>query len=284
MTGRLFVVSLPIGNLSDITLRAIDALRGADVIVAEDTRTTGRVLDRHEIRTPFFSSLYEGAEDGRVGSIVELLESGRDVALVSDAGTPLISDPGFPLVRAAIAAGHAVVPVPGPSALLAALVASGLPSDRFVFEGSLPRKLSHRDARLHQLAAEPRTVIAYESSHRILETLDLMARVLPDRQVVVARELTKVHEEFVRGRPAEVLATLASRGEVRGECVLVIAGAAATDEPADPERLGAVLAVARAEGLTPRGLTNLLVTALGIPRNRAYAIAHGREAAAAPDG
>jgi 16S rRNA (cytidine1402-2'-O)-methyltransferase len=126
-------------------------------------------------------------------------------------------------------------------------------------------------------------VIAYESPHRILETLDLMARALPDREIVVARELTKAHEEFLRGRPAEILAALVARGEVRGECVLVIAGAPETDEPADPARLEAVLAVARAEGLTARGLTNLLVAALGMPRNRAYAIAHGREAATPPD-
>ncbi len=274
MSGRLFVVSLPIGNLSDITVRAIEVLKAVDFILAEDTRTSRRVLDHYGIRTPFYSSLYEGAEDGRVGSILDVLRGEQDIALVSDAGTPLVSDPGFPLVRDAIAAGIEVVPVPGPTAALAALIASGLPTDRFVFEGSLPRKRSHRKGVLARLACEPRTTVAYESPHRLQETLDLLARVLPDRAAVVARELTKVHEEFVRGSAAEIAAIFAARGDVRGECVLVIEGAREVSEPVAAERLNAVLCVAREDGLSRKSIERLLVAAFGLPRNRAYEVAH----------
>jgi 16S rRNA (cytidine1402-2'-O)-methyltransferase len=274
MSGRLFVVSLPIGNLSDITLRAIETLRAVNAILAEDTRTTRRVLERHEIRTPFYSSLYEGAEDGRVADVVDLLRSGRDIALVSDAGTPLVSDPGFPLVRAAVAAGIQVVPVPGPTAAMAAMVGSGLPSDRFVFEGSLPRKESHRRELFRSLQREPRTTIAYESSHRLLETLNLLAAELPGREVVVARELTKLHEEFLRGSASEIAAEFVARGEIRGECVLLIAGSGEEEEPVDQAQLEVVLAIARDEGVSKKGIERLLVSALGLPKNRAYEIAH----------
>jgi 16S rRNA (cytidine1402-2'-O)-methyltransferase len=274
MSGRLFVVSLPIGNLSDITLRAMETLRAVDFILAEDTRTTRRIVDRYEIRTPFYSSLYEGAEDARVASVVGLLQSGKDVALVSDAGTPLVSDPGFPLVRAAVAAGIPVVPVPGPTAAMAALVGSGLPSDRFVFEGSLPRKKSHRQEFVRALRQEPRTTIAYESPHRLQETLDMLAAELPERMTVVARELTKLHEEFVRGPARDVAAAFAARGEVLGECVLLIQGEGDAVEPADDARLEAALAFAREEEVSKRGVEKLLTTVLGIPKNRAYEIAH----------
>jgi 16S rRNA (cytidine1402-2'-O)-methyltransferase len=277
MGGRLFVVSLPIGNLSDITLRAIETLRAVDFILAEDTRTTRHVLDRYEIRTPFYSSFYEGAEDGRAPDVVELLRSGKDVALVSDAGTPLVSDPGFPLVRAAVSAGIHVIPLPGPSAALAALVASGLPTDRFLFAGSLPRKKSHREVLFAGLRRETSTTIAYESPHRLQETLDILARELPEREVVIARELTKLHEEFVRGSTVEVAATFAARGEIRGECVLLIGGAGDEGDPMDPARLEAVLAVARDEGLSKKGVERLLVAALAMPKNRAYEIAHRGE-------
>lgn len=274
MSGRLFVVSLPIGNLSDITLRAIETLRTVDFILAEDTRTTRRVLDRYEIRTQFYSSVYEGAEDGRTTSLVELLLSGRDLALVSDAGTPLVSDPGFPLVRAAVAAGVQVIPVPGPTAAVAALVASGLPADRFVFAGSLPRKAAHRERLFSRLRNESSTTIAYESPHRLQETLDLLARELPDREVVVARELTKVHEEFVRGRAADVAEAFAERGDVRGECVLLVGGAEDASDSPDPIREEAVLSLAREQGLSKREVEKLLVVALGMARNRAYELAH----------
>ncbi len=274
MSGRLFVVSLPIGNLADITLRAIETLRAVDFILAEDTRTTRRILDRYEIRTPFYSSVYEGAEDGRTAQSVELLLSGKDLALVSDAGTPLVSDPGFPLVRSAVAAGIQIIPVPGPTAAMAALVASGLPPDRFVFLGSLPRKAGHRERLFARLRDESSTIVAYESPHRLQETLDLLARELPERDVVVARELTKIHEEFVRGSAAAVSAAFAARGDCRGEFVLLIAGAPDDDRPADPGRVAAVLAFAREQGLAKKEIERLLVAALGVTRNRAYELAH----------
>jgi len=274
MSGRLFVVSLPIGNLADITLRAIETLRAVDFILAEDTRTTRRILDRYEIRTPFYSSVYEGAEDGRTAQSVELLLSGKDLALVSDAGTPLVSDPGFPLVRSAVAAGIQIIPVPGPTAAMAALVASGLPPDRFVFLGSLPRKAGHRERLFARLRDESSTIVAYESPHRLQETLDLLARELPERDVVVARELTKIHEEFVRGSAAAVAATFAARGDCRGEFVLLIAGAPDDDRAGDPGRVAAVLAFAREQGLAKRETERLLVAALGVTRNRAYELAH----------
>ncbi len=274
MSGRLFVVSLPIGNMSDITFRAIETLRAVDAIVAEDTRTTRKILDHHRIDTPFYSSLYEGSEDGRAADIVRILASGKDLALVSDAGTPLVSDPGFPLVRAAVKEGIEVVPVPGATAAMAALVGSGLPSDRFVFEGSLPRKEGHRRDLFRRLQNEPRTTIAYESPHRLRETLVLLAAELPEREIVVARELTKVHEEFVRGRAFEVASEIAERGDVRGECVLLIAGAEDADEDVDAARIEAVLAVARDEGISKKAAEKILMAALGLSRNRAYAIAH----------
>jgi len=277
MSGRLFVVSLPIGNLSDITLRAIETLRGVDFVLAEDTRTTRRILDRYEIRTPFYSSLYEGTEDTRARALVELLRSGKSLALVSDAGTPLVSDPGFPLVRAAVAAGVQVVPIPGPTAAIAALVASGLPPDRFVFLGSLPRKAAHRAKVFADLRTQSATVVAYESSHRLQETLDLLTRELPERDVVVARELTKVHEEFVRGHAADVAAVFTARGEIRGECVLLIAGAPVEDTSKDPAREEAVLSFARSHELSKRDTERLLEIALGVSRNRAYELAHRKE-------
>lgn len=274
MSGRLFVVSLPIGNLADITLRAIETLRAVDFILAEDTRTTRRVLDHYEIRTPFYSSVYEGAEDGRTPQGVELLLSGKDLALVSDAGTPLVSDPGFPLVRSAVAAGIQIIPVPGPTAAMAALVASGLPPDRVLFLGSLPRKAGHREKLFARLRSESSTIVAYESPHRLQETLDLLAREIPERGIVVARELTKLYEEFVRGSAAVVAAAFAARGDCRGEFVLLIAGAPDDDRVGNPERVAAVLAFAREQGFTKKETERLLVAALGMTRNHAYEIAH----------
>lgn len=273
MPGSLYIVSLPIGNLADITLRAIETLRSVDAIVAEDTRTTQRVLQRYEIRTPFYSSLYEGGEDSRVGDIVRQLVEGRNLALVSDAGTPLVSDPGYPLVRAAIVAGIVVTAIPGPSAALCALVASGLPADRFVFEGFLPRKRGHRKDLFAELQREPRTIIAYESPHRLLETLDLLATLLPERRIVVAREMTKLHEEFLRGQPAEVREHLATRDDVRGEIALVIEGCSETASRMSDEILAACLDILRQDGVPKRTQERLLV-ALGVPKNRAYQEAH----------
>jgi 16S rRNA (cytidine1402-2'-O)-methyltransferase len=222
MSGSLYLVSLPIGNMEDITLRAIKTLRMVDLIVAEDTRNTRRVLARYRIRTPFTKSYYQGVEKARVDPLLSLLAEGKDLALVSDAGTPLISDPGYPLVRAAIEGGFIVIPVPGPTAAITALVASGLPADHFAFDGAIPRKAGERRAYFEKIRSERRTIIVYESPHRLPSTLETIAEVLPDRMLVLARELTKVHEEFLHGRAGEILEILKARGEVKGECVLLI--------------------------------------------------------------
>lgn len=226
MAGRLFICPTPIGNLEDMTLRAIRVLRAVDLIVAEDTRRSRTLLRRYNIRTPFMRSYYQGVEGERAGKIIELLEEGKDIALISDAGTPLISDPGYPLVRQALERGIEVVALPGPTALIPALIASGFPPDRFAFDGMLPRRQGRLRKYLESLKREPRTVIVYESPHRILKTLEVMAEVLPEREVVICRELTKLHEEVLRGRPAELLGTLEQRERIKGELVLVIRGAA----------------------------------------------------------
>lgn len=270
MPGRLFLVALPIGNLSDITLRAIETLRSVDFIVSEDTRTTHRILDRFDIRTPFFSSLYQGVEQQRTEEILKLLKEGKNLALVSDAGTPLISDPGFPLVRAAVAAGIEVQPVPGPTAAIAALVASGLATDRFCFEGSFPRKRGHRETYIATLGNEYRTSVVYESPHRLLETLEILAKHLPGRRVVVARELTKVHEEFLRGTVEEIHRLLSDRGEVRGECVLIIEGNPEPPPPLSAEKAEEILSLLEAEGVSKPGMRRVLGLIGGLSRNRVY--------------
>ena len=196
--GTLYLVATPIGNLEDITLRALRILREVSLIAAEDTRHTRKLLTHFEISTPM-TSYHEHSGPARTEAVVAALATG-DVALVSDAGTPLLSDPGQALVRAALAAGHAVVPIPGPSAAIAALVASGLSTDQFTFLGFLPRKSSERRALLARFVQAPETLILYEAPHRLLACLDDLLAVLGDRQATLARELTKVHEEFRRGR------------------------------------------------------------------------------------
>jgi 16S rRNA (cytidine1402-2'-O)-methyltransferase len=230
MSGRLFLVGTPIGNLGDMTERAKETLAGVDVVAAEDTRRTGRLLARFGIKRPLVS-LFEGNEARRTAELLTGLREGKDVALVTDAGMPLISDPGHRLVRACVDEGIDVRVVPGPSAVTAALAVSGLPSDRFVFEGFLPRKAGDRRERLRSLGDEQRTIVVFESPVR-LETLlrDVLEQV-GDRRMAVARELTKLHEEVVRGRASEVLARIAG-AEPKGEVVVVIEGRAGGDEVA----------------------------------------------------
>lgn len=222
----LYLVATPIGNLGDITLRALDVLRRADRICCEDTRQTQKLLNHYSIATRS-ESLHEHNEHERSATIVEALRNGARIALVTDAGMPGISDPGMLLARAAIDAGIPVIPIPGANAALAALVASGLPAAEFHFLGFLPEKAGQRRTRLESLAAEagpePRTLIFYEAPHRILDTLaDLEAVFGPALRVAVARELTKAHEEFVRGAVAQVRAELSSRDRIRGEITLII--------------------------------------------------------------
>jgi 16S rRNA (cytidine1402-2'-O)-methyltransferase len=273
-TGRLYLVSLPIGNLADITLRAIKTLRAVDFIVAEDTRTTRKLLTRYRIETPFYRSYYQGVERTRVAPILELLKRGKKLALVSEAGTPLISDPGYPLVRAAVDAGLPVVPIPGPTAVIAALVASGLPIDRFAFEGAVPRRMSERRARFEALERETRTAVFYESPHRLLATLKVLGEILPERTVVLARELTKLHEAFFRGRAAALLESLHAHGAVKGECVLLIEGKVPAGPKEPPAEFGRLVALLEEEAIPKKTAVKILTRGLGLPRNVAYRLVH----------
>lgn len=222
----LYLVATPIGNLGDITLRALDVLKRVDRIACEDTRQTQKLLNHFEITTPT-ESCHEHNERDRAASLVEALKTGSRIALVTDAGMPGISDPGMWLTRAAIEAGAPVIPIPGANAAVTALVASGLPTAEFTFLGFLPEKAGARRTRLEELAAQageqPRTLVFYEAPHRILDTLaDLEAVFGPELRVVVARELTKLHEEFLRANVGDVRASMAERDRVRGEITLLV--------------------------------------------------------------
>jgi 16S rRNA (cytidine1402-2'-O)-methyltransferase len=222
LPGFLYIVATPIGNLEDITLRALRILREeADVIACEDTRQTQKLLDHFEIRKPLLS-YHEHNEAARTWELIDRIERGESVALVSDAGTPLLSDPGYRLVKLAIEKGIAVVPLPGASAVLAALAGAGLPTDEFRFVGFLPAKGGARRKALEALQSEQATVIAYESPHRILESLTDMAELFGDKSIVVARELTKLHEEFLRGTAQQVLDQLSARPSIKGEFTIVL--------------------------------------------------------------
>lgn len=280
MAGTLYICATPIGNLEDITLRALRTLREVHVIVGEDSRRTRKLLAHYDIHTPLAPSLYQGVEEERVEGVLRLLREGKDVALVSDAGTPLISDPGFPLVRACVAEGIRVVPVPGATALVAALVAAGLPTDRFLFLGSLPRRAGPSRRALESLRSLPYTTLCFESPHRLLSTLRELAELFPKRKLVVARELTKVHEELLRGTAGDVLRELEARGKVRGEVVLVIGpeGPGPTPVPEPVPEPGAVRALYQgflAQGLLPQEALRRTARQLGLTRREAYRIVHG---------
>lgn len=262
--GQLFLVGTPIGNLEDITLRALRILREVPLIAAEDTRQTRKLLDRYEIQRPLVS-YYEHNERARVASLLDHLRE-QDLALVSEAGMPGISDPGYDLVQAAIAAGVSVVPIPGPSAPVAALAASGLPTDQFVYLGFLPRRPAERRKFLKSVGAEPRTMILFESPNRLIATLEDIASELGDRQVVVARELTKIHEEFVRGRVRDVLTRFEAKAP-RGEITLLIAGNSAEPTPTDPDDLIREL---RSAGLSNAEIAGRVSKECGVPRREIY--------------
>jgi 16S rRNA (cytidine1402-2'-O)-methyltransferase len=229
VSGRLYLVGTPIGNLGDLSERARETLGAADLVAAEDTRRTGKLLAHLGIEARMIS-LYEGNERERTERLMDELRGGARVALVTDAGMPSVSDPGLRLVRACAAEGIDLTVVPGPSAVTAALAVSGLPTDRWVFEGFLPRRAAQRRARLRELAAEPRTVVLFESPRRLVATLREVLEELGDRGVAVARELTKLHEEVLRGRVSEVLESLDGT-QPRGEVVVVLAGAEPSAAP-----------------------------------------------------
>ncbi len=267
--GVLYVVATPIGNLGDISARAREILAAASAVAAEDTRHSGRLLRELGLERPLLS-LHEHNERARIAELVARLQGGESIALVSDAGTPLVSDPGYLLVTAAVAAGIAVTPVPGPSAVIAALSASGLPCDRFCFEGFLPARAAARRQRLAELAAEPRTLVLYEAPHRIAECLeDLESACGGARRACIARELTKRFETFYRGTVAELAALARSDPDVaRGESVILVAGAPAA-EPGAAE-LDATLAVLLRH-LRPSAAAAAAASLTGVRRADAYA-------------
>lgn len=266
----LYIVATPIGNLEDITLRALRILREVRLIAAEDTRTTRKLLDRYQISTPL-TSYHEHNKLNKLDAVFDALAEG-DVALVSDAGTPGISDPGYELIGEAIARGIPVAPIPGPNALVTALVASGLPTDGFVYLGFLPRRASALRAALQAVAPERRTLIAYESPNRLVETLEAVLDALGNRPVVVARELTKIHEEFVRGVARSVCDHF-RENEPRGEITLLVGGA--PDQPAetwDDERIRDALRAQLADGLSRRDAARLVAQQSGRDRRSVYAL------------
>lgn len=220
-TGKFYIVSTPIGNLDDITLRAIEVLKTVDVIACEDTRHSGKLLNHFGIQAKKIS-YYDEVEAQRSGVLMAMLESGKSVALISDAGTPGISDPGYRIIQKAVEAGISVIPVPGPSSILAALVASGFATDRFTFEGFLPRKKGRR-TRLEELISEARTMILFESPVRLLKTLKDLASYFGDRRIAIGREMTKYYEEYTRGNISEVIVHF-TENVPRGEFVIVIEG------------------------------------------------------------
>jgi 16S rRNA (cytidine1402-2'-O)-methyltransferase len=270
VAGILYVVATPIGNLEDITYRAVEVLRRVACIACEDTRQTRKLLERYRIEARL-ASYHEHNEEERSGELLERLEAGEDIALVTDAGTPLVSDPGYRLVRKAVQQGIRVVPVPGPAAFVAALSASGLETDAFYFSGFLPRKRAERARLLESLAALPCTLAFYEAPHRILETLADIEAIMPSRPVVLARELTKVHEEFLRGTAGQVREELRRRGTVRGEITLLIgreqgagAGTAACED------VEAEVARLEQQGLSRMEAMKQLARRLGVGKREIY--------------
>jgi len=269
-SGVLYVVATPIGNLQDISARALDVLGQVARIAAEDTRHSRKLLSHYGINTPMVA-LHEHNEVKQSGELLRQLESGNDLALITDAGTPLISDPGYHLVRAVRAAGVRVVPVPGPSACITALSASGLPSDRFVFEGFLPPKQAARRQRLEGLRDEPRTLVFYESPHRIVDCLDDMAGVFgADRQAVIARELSKLYETIEDGRLADLCDWIsADRDRQKGEFVILVHGAPLRDR-ADIDAHDLQVLQLLLQELPLKQAVALAARITGVAKNRLY--------------
>jgi 16S rRNA (cytidine1402-2'-O)-methyltransferase len=272
LSGRLVLVATPIGNLADLSPRAIETLAAAELICCEDTRRTGRLLQGAGVRAKRLAVCNEHTERRCADDVLTVLARGGDVAVVTDAGTPGISDPGELLVRAVLDAGFEVSAVPGPAALVAALVSSGLPTIRFVFEGFLPRSGSERRRRLAEIAAERRTVVLYEAPHRALRTIGELAEVCgPDRRVAVARELTKRYETIVRGTLGEI-----DLGDPRGEYVIVLGGAADAPPEVTDDAIAAAVDAELATGASSRDAATRVAAALGVARRRAYDLAIAR--------
>src|SRR6266850_398104 len=272
MAGTLYLVSTPIGNLEDITHRAVRLLGEVELIACEDTRHTQKLLNHYCIKTRTIS-YHEHNERERAAELLKLIDAGADVAIVSDAGTPGISDPGFRLARLAIESGARVVPVPGASALITALVASGMPTDEFFFGGFLPSRSGARRARLSELRSLPATLIFYEGPHRIAATLKDAFEILGEREAVVARELTKMHEEIARGRLSELAERFSIPENARGEMVLIIDRTVIKSESTNSDPVVSIVslvAALEAEGLDHRAALKKAARELGVSRDEAY--------------
>jgi 16S rRNA (cytidine1402-2'-O)-methyltransferase len=269
--GALFVVSTPLGNLRDITLRALDTLRDVALIACEDTRVTKRLLSAYGISNALIS-YREQNRDQAARRIIAALEEGKDVALVTDAGTPGISDPGQHLIGLCIGGGIDVVSIPGASSIITALTVSGLSSDRFVFFGFLPRHGKKREAALAELAAETRTAVIFESPARVVQTLEQLHDRAGDRKVVICRELTKMHEEVIRGSMPEVIEGLGTTGRVRGEIVILLGGREQPKETVDPDviREEVLRAIALKPETRSKELAGLVSGRLGVPSSVVY--------------
>ena len=267
--GTLWLVATPIGNLSDLTPHAVEVLGRVALVCCEDTRRTGRLLQHAGVRAARLAVANDHTEHHRIDDVLDVLASGGDVAVVTDAGTPGVSDPGERLVRAAIDAGHTVTAVPGPVAAVVALTISGLPTDRFVIDGFVPRSGRERRSHLAELAAERRTIVLYEAPHRIERTIaDLAAALGPDRPVAVCRELTKLHEEVVRG----TLGTI-DLGTPRGEYVIVVGGRPDAQAPIGDDDVRSALRAELAAGASTKDAVTTVAAALGLPRNHVYDLA-----------
>jgi 16S rRNA (cytidine1402-2'-O)-methyltransferase len=272
--GTLFIVATPIGNLEDITQRALRVLREVDVIACEDTRHTRKLLNHFGITTQT-TSYHEHNEQQRGEELCELLKSGKNVALVSDAGTPLISDPGFRIVKAAIDRGISVQPIPGAAAFVTALSASGLATDHFLFAGFLPGRAGARRAKLSELKSIPATLVLYEAPHRIRATLADAREILGDREAVIGRELTKLHEEFARGSLSELIGRFSDIEAPRGELVLIISGqnteiAAPTTTTSSVDQLRELMNEFEREGIDQKTAMKKAAKELGLKRDDAY--------------
>ncbi len=280
VSGTLFVVGTPIGNLGDLSDRARSTLASVDVVAAEDTRRTGRLLKTFGA-SPRLVSFFEGNESQRVGELVMILDEDSDVALVTDAGMPSVSDPGYRLVAACVEAGIRVDVIPGPSAVTTALVLSGLPTDRFVFEGFLPRGGRSRSERLTALAKEPRTVVLFESPRRLVATLKDMNTALGERRVVVCRELTKLHQEVLRGSFMSLVKDVEGR-ELKGEITLVIEGASAGAVSGGIEDAVAIARQDMKGGARPREAAKRAARSTGLPASEIYAAVVGAPGSSKP--
>ncbi len=268
-TGTLYVVATPIGNLEDITLRAIRILKEVSLIAAEDTRRTKKLLNVYGIQTPLIS-LYDQTERSKSPLIISRMEEGQDVAYVSDAGTPGISDPGYILINQAIAAGVRVVPVPGVSAVIAALSIAGLPMDRFVFSGFPPARSSRRRPFLEALKGETRTLVFYESPRRLFDLLRDMGDILGNRKIVIARELTKMFEEVQRGTVQDVLESLEGK-EIKGEVTLIVAGKGKAGPVSSVEDIAPqFLALRKEAGVSIKDMVQRITGDTGLPRKKVY--------------